>query len=139
VRLGVNEWLAVRSSETGRFDFTKFKSLYRPDLEFTDPATGKAADVRGLGAYTERLQPLTENVRVYTANSEGDVRIVMNGTSATTSFTFHAQGIYKDGNPIACGGRVNLTWIRHEGFWQVAREEITPLTAKAAGEVAAAK
>lgn len=139
IRLGVHEWLAVRSSETGRFDFTKFKALYRPDLEFTDPATGKPADVRGLGAYTARLQPLTENVGTYAAVSEGDVRIAMNGTSATTSFTFHSQGSYKDGSPITCGGQVNLTWIRHDGFWQVAREEITPRSAKVAGEVAVAK
>ena len=55
LRLGVHEWLAVRSAENGRFDFTKFKALYRPDLEFTDPATGKPLVVRGLGAYTVRL------------------------------------------------------------------------------------
>ncbi|MGB8167721.1 MAG: nuclear transport factor 2 family protein [Chthoniobacteraceae bacterium] len=139
VRLGVNEWLAVRSAVAGGFDFTKFKALYLPDLEFTDPATGHAADVRGLGAYTARLQPLIEKVQTYAAVAEGDVRVSMNGSAAVTSFTFHSQGSYKDGNPITCGGRVNLTWQRRDGFWQIAREEFTPDVAKAPGDVAIAK
>lgn len=127
VRLGVQAWLSARSSETGRFDFSKFKALYRPDLEFTDATTGKVADVRGLSAYTARLQALTERVQNYAAVPANDLHVSMNGKSATTSFTFRSEGYYKDGNPVTCAGRVDLTWERHDGFWQIAREETTPL------------
>jgi ketosteroid isomerase-like protein len=139
VRLGVNEWLAARSTESGHLDFAKLKALYLANLEFTDPVTGEPASTRGLQAYTARLQPLLEQVQSHTAVADGDVRVVMNGDSATSVFSVQSRGVGKDGHPIACGGRVNLTWVRHDGFWQVAREEVTPLTAKAPGKVAASK
>lgn len=139
VRLGAREWLSLRASETGRFDFTKLKNIYRTDLQFTDPATGNPADVRGLDAYTARLQPLVEKVQKYAAVLGNDIRVSMNGNLATTSFTFRSEGLYKDGSPVTCSGRVNLTWERRLGFWQITREETMPLNPAVPSEIATAK
>jgi ketosteroid isomerase-like protein len=139
IRLGVREWFSARSSSTGQFNFSKLQAIYRPDLEFTDPATGKSMTTRGLVAYTAILQSLVEQVQKFEAKPGDDVSVALNGSNATSSFTFRPQSIYKDGRAVTCGARVSLTWERHDGLWQIAREEIAPLAPQVPAELATAK
>lgn len=127
VRLGVDAWFSARTSSTGQFDFAKLKAIYRPDVEFTDPATGNSASARGFNAYAAHLQPLARQTEKLEARPGGDVSISLNGSTAMSSFTFRPQGLYKDGRAITCGARVSLTWERQNGLWQIARESTTPL------------
>jgi ketosteroid isomerase-like protein len=139
IRLGVHAWFSARSSSNGQFDFTRLAAIYRPDLEFTDPATGKATSVRGLDAYAAFLRPLVEQLQKFVAKPGDDVSVALNGSTATSTFTFRPQGTYKDGRPVECASLVNLTWVRHDGLWQIAREQLAPLAPQVPAELATAK
>jgi len=139
IRLGVQAWFSARSSRNGQFDFTRLPAIYRPDLEFTDPATGKAATARGLDAYTANLRSLFEQVQKFAARPGDDVSVALDGSSATSTFTFRPQGTYKDGRAITCGARVSLTWERRDGLWQIAREHSAPLAPQVPAELATAR
>jgi ketosteroid isomerase-like protein len=139
IRLGVQAWFSARSSSNGQFDFSKLPAIYRRDLEFTDPATGKFTTARGLDAYTAILRPLAEQVQKFEAKPADDVSVALNGSIATSTFTFRPQGLYKDGRPVTCGARVSLTWERHDGLWQIAREQTAPLAPQVPAEIAIVK
>jgi ketosteroid isomerase-like protein len=66
------------------------------------------------------------------------IRLSLRGTMATTTFNFQSQGAYQDGRAVTCGARVTLTWERHNGLWQIAREETVPLAPAIPPELAAA-
>jgi hypothetical protein len=127
IRLGVQSWFSARSSSVGQFDFSKLQAIYRPDVEFTNPDTGKSASARGLEAYTALLRPMTQDLQKLDAKPGDDVSVALNGSTATSSFLYRPLGLYKDGRAVTCAALVNLTWERHNGLWQIAREQTTPL------------
>ena len=139
IRLGVQAWFYARSSSNGQFDFTRLPAIYRPDLEFTDPVTGKATTARGLEAYTAILRPLVEQLHKFVAKPGDDVSVALNGSTAISTFTFRPQGTYKNGRPVECAALVSLIWERHDGLWQIAREQLVPLSPQGPAELATAK
>ncbi len=127
VRLGVRNWFLLHSTNTDQFGVNQLKAIYRPDVEFTDPAGGASAQGQGLLAYAALWQPLAQNVHKLTAKFNDEMEVSVQGTKAVTTFTFRPEGIYKDGRPLTCHTRVSLTWERRDGTWKIAREELTPL------------
>lgn len=139
IRLGVQSWFSVRSWSNGEFNFAKLQSIYHPDLEFSEKGARGTTTTHGFSAYTAMLQPIIERVQKLEANPGGDVRVTLQGTTATTTFNFQPQGTYKDGRAVTCGARVTLTWERHNGLWQIAREETVPLAPAVPAELATTK
>lgn len=139
IRLGVQSWFSARTWSNGEFNFAKLQSIYRPDLEFSEKSAGDNSKKRGLSAYTAMMQPIVERVQKLDAKPGDDVRVTLQGATATTTFTFQPQGTYKDGRPVTCSARVTLTWKRQNGLWQIAREETVPLAPIVPAELAAAK
>ena len=127
IRLGVREWFSARSSNSGQFDFARLQTLYRADLEFTEPGKDPSAVARGFDAYTASLGPFAGNLQKLDVKLADDLRVTLNGSSAVTEFTFRPQGTYRDGRAVTCAARVSLTWERRDGFWQIAREHAVPL------------
>ena len=127
IRLGVQSWFSARSWSNGKFNFAKLQSIYCPDLEFSEKSAGGTATKRGLSAYTAMMKPIVEQVQKLAAKPGDDVRVTLQGATATTTFSFQPQGTYKDGRAVTCSAHVTLTWERHNGLWQIAREETVPL------------
>ena len=139
IRLGVQSWFSARSWNNGGFNFAKLQSIYRPDLEFSEKSAGDTSTKRGLSAYAAMMQPIVERVQKLDAKPGDDVRVTLQGATATATFSFKPQGNYKDGRPVTCGARVTLTWERQNGLWQIAREETAPLDPIIPAELATAK
>lgn len=139
IRLGVQSWFSARSWSNGEFNFAKLQSIYRPDLEFSEKSAGEISTKRGLSAYTAMMQPIVERVQKLDAKPSDDVHVTLQGATATTTFNFQPQGTYKDGSAVTCSARVTLTWERHNGLWQIAREETVPLASAIPAELVTAK
>jgi len=139
IRLGVQSWFSARSWSDGEFNLAKLQSIYRPDLEFSEKSAGEPSTKRGLSAYTAMMRPIVDRVQKLDAKPGGDVRVTLQGATATTTFSFQPQGTYKDGRAVTCSARVTLTWERHNGLWQIAREEAVPLAPTVPSELATAK
>lgn len=139
IRLGVQSWFSARSWSDGEFNLAKLQSIYRPDLEFSEKSAGDTSMKRGLSAYTAMMQPIVERLQKLDAKPGADIRVTLQGTTATTTFNFQPRGTYKDGSAVTCGARVTLTWERQNGLWQIAREETVPLAPVVPAELATAK
>ncbi len=139
IRLGVQSWFSARSGNNGEFNFAKLQSLYRPDFEFSEKSAGDTETASGFSAYTAMLQPIVAQVQKLDSKPSDDLRVALQGATATTTFSFQPRGTHKNGRAVNCNSRVTLTWKRHNGLWQIAREETTPLAPTSPAELATAK
>ncbi len=126
IRLGVRDWYLVRTARTESLDVNRLKALYRADVEFTDPTNDQPVVAHGLQAYNALWQPLVASVQNLDLKFDGKVEVAVQGSKATTAFVFRPSGTQKDGQPLNCITRVNLTWERHDGLWQIVREQLSP-------------
>src|SRR5260221_3324513 len=127
IRLGVSAWFSGRTALLQAADPARLKALYLPGPEATETLTGAARTARGLQEYAALWQPFFESLTSLSAAPNGDLKLSIDGDYAVTAFSFTPQGTRKDGGPQACGARVSLTWMKHNGLWQIAREELGPI------------
>jgi ketosteroid isomerase-like protein len=129
IRLGVAAWFNGRTTLPQPTNAASLKALYRPELEATENVNGASSSAHGLSEYLTLWRPFFDSLASVSAAPTGDLKLSIKGDHAITTFSFVPQGTYNDGTPVTCGAHVSLTWKKHDGLWQIAREEIRPLRA----------
>lgn len=130
---GVTAWVSAWNPGNQAFNSARLQPLYRADVVTRDAFDTK----RSWADYAAGLRTFTAQFAKLAAGSAQGLRIALDGSRATTTFTLSPRLWAKDGREQTGNTQVRLVWEKTDAFWRIAEQEFACSLDSAATPVAA--
>lgn len=122
------QWFDLWSPGKEPMDWDAMSQLFTQapgKLLVFDDAGGKVVVLESWADYRNTWEPFMAQFKQWQVAPEGEVRVIVDGNLATTTFTLAGGGVDQEGNTVQFRQRGTHVWQRIDNRWVIVHEHLT--------------
>ncbi|MEO0948228.1 MAG: nuclear transport factor 2 family protein [Cyanobacteria bacterium J06641_5] len=128
IRQLTQQWFAAWSPGATSIDWDAMGELFVREpgrLLVFDDAGDRVVVLESWEDYRSTWEPFMVQFATWQVAPEGEIRVLVDGNLATTTFTLAGGGTDREGNVVRFRQRGTHVWQRSNGRWEIVREHLT--------------